>query len=340
MLLIDATNVGGGSCVLLKYLAKALNSRQIPHFILCSNRVDLSNSPHLSVQSTPPFSIRRQLLLNEYCKKLRPNHLFCFGNVPPKNRPKVKQVSTYFHNALLIGSLEPRGLDLLFRLRLWILRRSISVSKRNTDFWLFQTNYIANCFAKSFDVSSAKNIVLPFYEKGETAMPNPEPFDFDFIYSSSLAPHKNHINLFKAIEICALEGFYPTVAITVDVKRSSKLGKIVERCKDLGAKIFLTGSLDHSQSLSLLEKSKFVVFPSLIETLGLGLIEAALLGKPVICGNLPWIADVIEPSTTFDPHSPLSIADSMRSIHAAILPCPTTLVVQDRIDQLVDWLSS
>ena len=337
MLLIDATNIGGGAGVLLQYLAQSLLRREVPHFILCSHRVKLEGNPQRFGKSIAPFSIRRQWLLRHYCQKLSPSHLFCYGNVPPLQGLQVKRTSTYFHNALLIGNLEPPNLNLSFRARLWILRQSIAFFARNTDKWLFQTQFVSQSFGDYYSVPSSSRMLFPFFECCEKVESSDSRYDF--VYCSNLAPHKNHINLLRAIEICATRGFKPSVVLTISVPEEHDLYPILKRCRELGASIHLAGEVDRAEALAITSQSRFVVFPSKLETIGLGLIEAASLGKKVICSDLPWVRDVIEPSLSFDANSPESIADCMQDAFHSKSPRPTKMVIKDQIDELIDWLS-
>jgi glycosyltransferase involved in cell wall biosynthesis len=48
------------------------------------------------------------------------------------------------------------------------------------------------------------------------------------------------------------------------------------------------------------------------ETFGLPLLEATMLGIPVIAGEVDFVRDVCVPQQTFDPDSPRSIARAVR----------------------------
>ena len=46
-----------------------------------------------------------------------------------------------------------------------------------------------------------------------------------------------------------------------------------------------------------------IIFPSLYESFGLGLIEATKFNLPIMASNLPYVFEVVEPNITFDPTS-------------------------------------
>ena len=54
-----------------------------------------------------------------------------------------------------------------------------------------------------------------------------------------------------------------------------------------------------------------LMFPSLIESLGLPLIEANALSKPIIASNFQYVKDVCFPIKTFNPYSAESIAKAI-----------------------------
>jgi glycosyltransferase involved in cell wall biosynthesis len=55
-----------------------------------------------------------------------------------------------------------------------------------------------------------------------------------------------------------------------------------------------------------------MIFPSILESFGLPLVEASLMGLPIISSELDYVRDVCVPVQTFDPHSPVSIARAVK----------------------------
>lgn len=61
-------------------------------------------------------------------------------------------------------------------------------------------------------------------------------------------------------------------------------------------------------------KSTALIFPSVLESFGLPLIEARQLGLPILCSDLPYAHEVLEGYSRvafFDPHRPEMLADSI-----------------------------
>ena len=73
----------------------------------------------------------------------------------------------------------------------------------------------------------------------------------------------------------------------------------------------MLGELDHSEVQDLYNKSSVLVYPSLVESLGLPLLEAAASGLPIIASDLDYVHDIIKPTAVFNPYSPEAIADTL-----------------------------
>ena len=58
-------------------------------------------------------------------------------------------------------------------------------------------------------------------------------------------------------------------------------------------------------------KANILLYPSLYESFGLGLIEGAMHGLPIIAANLPYVYEAINPNAVFDPLSADSIYEQM-----------------------------
>ncbi len=79
------------------------------------------------------------------------------------------------------------------------------------------------------------------------------------------------------------------------------------------------------------------MYPSINESLGLGIVEAITAGCDVIGADLPYMHAVCRPSAVFDPSSPESIADAVERYEKGGMP-RSELLVRDQIDTLIDVL--
>ena len=60
------------------------------------------------------------------------------------------------------------------------------------------------------------------------------------------------------------------------------------------------------------KKGATLIFPSLVESLGLPLVEAREIGIDIIAPERDYVRDVVSPVETFDPLSPLSISRAVK----------------------------
>ena len=81
----------------------------------------------------------------------------------------------------------------------------------------------------------------------------------------------------------------------------------------------------------------YLIFPSIIESFGLPLIEAADSGMKVIASDLPYVYDVVKPSLTFDPYDKIAIADAVMKAMDPETPFPE-VVTRNDVDKLIALL--
>lgn len=116
------------------------------------------------------------------------------------------------------------------------------------------------------------------------------------LYVSRYYPHKNHkflLELAKKIEEANLN---IKIKITVDTfTLPEKMRKEIG-----GSRVLVNmGEVDQEVLSSAYLESHLCIFPSLTETFGNGLIEAAKFGLPVIAFDFPYVKDVLEGNVTY-----------------------------------------
>jgi len=342
MLLLDATNLsGGGGGTLLKYLIEKLEGRRF-HAVV-SHRTGIKETDYVSVCSPMnPFGMKRQRLLEEFVSNFAPDRVLFFGNLPSRKPLAVDRSYTYFHNAHLVASLDQScRYSMRDRLRYFLLRRAVRKYMMNTTEWIFQTHYVKNAFEAEYGTDQPLK-VFPFFDEAAliATCESLRPCDSreGYIFVSDDRPHKNHVRLFDAWEILLdLHKVNPLLRLTVP-RNNVALAKRIEELNKKGCRIENHGIVPRDEALRLTAKSRFVVFPSLLETLGLGLIEGILLGASVISTDNEGLAEVIGPSATFNPLEPKDIAEVIaRSIQES-LP-KSEVVLRDEIGALLNFIA-
>ena len=74
-----------------------------------------------------------------------------------------------------------------------------------------------------------------------------------------------------------------------------------------------------------------------METLGLGMLEATLLGRILLTTDLPFVTEVVKPSLTFKAENAAAIVEAVEYALANDLPKPS-IVITNKIDELIDTL--
>ena len=72
-----------------------------------------------------------------------------------------------------------------------------------------------------------------------------------------------------------------------------------------------TGKINIFDIHKFYKKVDYLIFPSLLESLGLPLIEAGLYDLPIICSKKDYVFDVCNPVLTFDPENVEEIKKSL-----------------------------
>ena len=231
--------------------------------------------------------------------------VLCFGNLPPLFRLPCRVV-VFLQNRFLV---EPRGLSAMpwrVRARLAMERRWLQSRRSNADGFVVQTQTMQALLRRELGVEAD---VIPFAAAPSSAGLRPAQGDeWRFVYVASGEPHKNHRRLIDAWCRLAERGVRPVLSLTLDHVRDSRLIAWIEsRATAAGLKV-VTSAAPEGDVEPLYRDASALVYPSLMESFGLPLIEARARGLPVIAAELDVVRDVLDPVQTFDPHSPISIA--------------------------------
>ena len=91
---------------------------------------------------------------------------------------------------------------------------------------------------------------------------------------------------------------------------------MTEACKlGLADRVHFLGVIDHSLLPVLYRACQVFVFPSLVESFGLPLVEAMAAGAPVLASNLPVCREMcIDAAQYFDPLDPKHLAQLLEDV--------------------------
>lgn len=163
-----------------------------------------------------------------------------------------------------------------------------------------QTETVKEKFAKRYHFPLDRiGVYFPKVDRIDVASVGQYDYEkdtFNFIYPSIGAAYKEHLTI-----VYALERIY---AQNQDIARRIKIHFTIPEndnqelyhyiCQhQLSAHFVFHGNLPREQVLSMMKASHGLLFPSMIETLGLPLFEASSLGIPVIANDLGYAREVL-----------------------------------------------
>lgn len=307
IIVVNATSLlsGGALTILEQFLCEIRNSKQVYYVFISSFLKD-------SFESTASMKI----LDIDTVSKIKRIWWDCFGlnkwlrdnNVKPSmvlslqntsvNIPRHIPQFIYLHQALSVHpqNWSPFKSDerkLLFYKYIYpiFIRAFI---RHNTTF-VVQTNWMREAVQRKFKFNNIK--VLPPQKpvvdvsKIKTL---PLLYKYNLFYPSNAEVFKNHTQLIYAL--AGIKKDYPHLSLglyfTIRKQDNIKLYNLVTKLK-LQKQVVFLGAIAKNRVFSYYKSVNSVVFPSLIESYGLPLLEAQQFIKPVVVIDEPYAREVI-----------------------------------------------
>lgn len=317
-LVIQAMNVHqGGGLALLLPLLRALPAGQ-PAVVLVDARAPLPQDlpASLEVRRVAP-SLRSRWAAERWLQTAvgGKDLLLCFGNLPPLFRNRG-QVAVFVQNRYLIDPVSLAALPRRTRLRLAVERLWLTHRASHAQTFIVQTPTMRRLCEAALPASRQRTQVWPYAECPATlarAAALAKRLDTTFLYPASGDAHKNHRRLVQAWSLLARDGLRPPLRLTYDARGHPDLDAFVQaECRAHGLAITNLGVMPHAQMMAAYREADALVYPSLMESFGLPLIEAASYGLPVVAAELDYVRDILDPVQSFDPLSPTSIARAVK----------------------------
>ena len=335
MILVDALYINkGGGAVLLDYLIECImaHARHQDFFFLLDPRY---KRPAVVTQNyivIPNKMAERKRFYKE--NKNRFTKVLCFANTPPPVRLSAT-VYTYFHNQKLLEA--PHHRLQRSHWRMYAKYLVCRLFNANTDFYIVQTPHMVREMLRLKMKPASAILSIPFYDDRRYrsgSKPFAERPAGEFVFISNPSPQKNYPALLAAWGILLDKGIEPVLHVTVDDTApaiTQQMNALIER----GARIFNHVYIDPKE---LYFNCPYLIFPSLVESFGLPLIEAAESGMKILASDLEFVYDVVTPSATFNQSDPHSIADAVTNAMTNDLPFPKIIAVNE-IDKLMALLT-
>jgi len=333
MTLIDALHINdSGGKILLDYLIKSIEETNIKVTYILDERIKgshviITNNNVIYIKST--FVNRLLFYLRN---KNRFQKVFCFGNIPPPINLKARSY-TYFHQKLFL--FIPRELKFKTKLILFIKSKVIKQLSNNTDFWIVQSNLMKHDLLNKFNNNSdSKVLVHPFYPplnhfSKVSTLRTPK----SFLYVSNYQPHKNFENLINAFKLFYDEYKKGELHLTL-VNNESKIIVKINNLISKGYPIINHGFINRDSLTTIYRQSEFIIYPSLVESFGLGIIEGIENGCKVMGADLPYTYAICKPSISFNPKLVKSIIKAFETALNTKSIIKTEQLVFNEIDSI------
>lgn len=189
--------------------------------------------------------------------------------------------------------------------RQFILGNIIKKSLRKADHVIVQTNWIREEILKCIEIKPDKITKIDFPDEEHYKYKKEGLFQKNsFFYPASKAIYKNHDILVRAVEILKLKG-YDKFEILVTHDSVEENDVFVNK-----------GIMDFKDVLNQYNKST-LIFPSVIETLGLPLLEAKQLDSIILASNTPFAHEALDGYQNayfFNPFKPEELATLMELV--------------------------
>lgn len=329
--LIDAVYVNtAGGAVLLNHLIK--NTAHLPNLRYLLDERFVPEAEVRKAAVVRPGEMSRLGFYKRNKHLLR--SVLCFGNVPPPLRLECP-VETYLHNRLI---LESSSIALMGFSAAGFLAKRMYIRFRspNTDKFIVQTGSMAHLCSARLGVSLGKVSVKPVFQEGRYSHIRslaPQRDRHKFGYVSYPYPYKRHRLLLDAWNILAQRQLYPELHLTVPAGHA--LAETCENSSKKGVKVINHGLCDPS---GIYAACAYQIYPSDLESFGLGLVESAEAGCAVIGPRHAYVSDVIEPFASWDEDNPGAVADVVERCMSQT-PKPSKVVIRDHTADLIDFLS-
>lgn len=336
MVLLDSVYINeSGGKVLLDYLIKNIEIENINCFYLFDDRC-INEYPY--IPNDRKIFLKASLLNRHrfYIKNSSKfSKVFCFGNLPPTVKLEIP-VITYFHQPLFLDV--PSSVSLLNKIKIKMKVMVLNAIKSNTNIWFVQSEHIGRRLILKYGIKKEQVKIIPFYPPIPRPTKNYSRRKDGFVYISNGGIHKNHSKLIEAF--CRFFDLTQTGVLHITVSaKFPELIELIENKISVGYPIVNHGFISRNGLLEIYQTNEFLVFPSLAESFGLGLVEAIENGCKVIGADLPYTHSICTPSLVFNP---LEVIDLQRAFIESQSDNvkETKQLVFNQITQIIKYLKS
>jgi glycosyltransferase involved in cell wall biosynthesis len=339
MKLFDCTflNSAGGIKILEIILDNMSNKTIRDYFFLIDSRNDIKALGKLK-------NAKYKLILNSEFKRrtyyksveYQIEKCICLSNVPPPIKLKC-EVIIFFHNDLI---LKPRlSLTVLKSISFFFKKIYIKFINSNKYKWVVQTELMKRELSKGLNIKVSNIFSFPIF-KDFNFKKTLDKKSNSFLYVCSSSPHKNINRLIQAFnQIKNINSKTIYLDLTIDDETFFK-ENILSKNINKNLVIKNHGNSNESSLKKLYSQSKFLIYPSVVESFGLPLIESLEFNCKIIASNLPYVNEIVKPSVVFNPFLISSISDSIDYVIEKNNITGSEMLIKNKIDKFIELIES
>jgi glycosyltransferase involved in cell wall biosynthesis len=324
ILTIHATNVTGlGACQVVVSFLQALESLQTSY-----ERIDCYIPEHGPVAEYVPTTDKFRVLpfrrrglksLSRFMECMFPSryfdigeHLIVLGDLPLRTN---RQQLVLVHQPHL---QYPRvninvGRTMAFR----VMRALTTLNSRYANRVIVQTDAMASGLKASYPDWAGRDCVKVIGQPPPswfTLISSDSSFQqiprgLRLFYPAAAYPHKNHV-IFDGLLSLDVTALIDRLVLTLPTENFASAPKWLA----------CVGRLNHAECLCEYEQADALIFPSLLESYGLPLVEAMVIGIPVIAADLPYARVLCgDEGIYFNPESPESLVEACKELKIRLM---------------------
>lgn len=293
VLVIDVAASEGGALTILESFynhIKKFDKSNEYIFVLSDYYLSEESNIKVDVYSDVKKSYFNRLKF-DYCfgkkliKKWSPDVIFSMQNTIFHNIGNVRQV-VYMHQSIPFQTLKKFNILNNKERKLAIIQYFIgycikkSVKKANNV--IVQTNWIKEAVIKKTKIDDEKiKVIFPDFNYQEIAKADEQTLNTsEFFYPAINEIYKNHECIYHAIDI-------------LNKRNPHKFKVYLTLNGNDNEKIINCGYINRNEVFENM-KTKVLIFPSYIETVGLPLLEAKLIGTIILASNTPFSHEILD----------------------------------------------
>lgn len=291
-----ALDSSGALSILRQFIGAIPIDNNVEYLVFISPSIEL-NCDSLNVRLVPVFGVKPLLKrfvwdafgLRRWLKqnKIKPSASISLQNTNFRTGYNISNY-VYYHQSIPFfpfkwSPFKVRERTLWFYKNIYPFFVQIFLNRRTEVF--VQLEFIREGFTKRFGFESNKiHVVRPkiIVTPSSIEAPKLPASRINLFYPATPLFYKNHKMLFDAL--LGVEKDKLTLSLTCEKEQFSY---------DIPGNVNFLGVISLQSVMAVYRECDAMVFPSYIETFGLPLIEAASVGIPILCADLPYAREVL-----------------------------------------------